>query len=155
MKIHIEMVAGLPEDEILIKCSALSDTIQDIHRAILDAASQAPKLTFYKKNEAYFFPLAAVLFFETGGEAVYAHTGDDVFRIKLRLYELENILPSHFIRVSKSTILNSRHILSITRNLTSASLVQFHNSHKQVFVSRHYYNNLRQRLNERSTCNED
>ncbi|MCL1808672.1 MAG: LytTR family transcriptional regulator [Clostridiales bacterium] len=91
-----------------------------------------------------------MLFFETSGENVYAHTAGDSFRIKFRLYELVEMLPGHFVRAAKSTIINIRHILSIDRNLASASLVQFHGSHKKVYVSRLYYQTLKCRLGERS-----
>lgn len=53
------------------------------------------------------------------------------------------------MRVSKSTILNINHIYSITRNLTSSSIVEFQNTHKQVYVSRHYYKPLKFKLLEK------
>jgi len=65
------------------------------------------------------------------------------------LYELEEMLPNNFVRVSKSTILNVNQIYSINRNLTSSSLVQFYKSYKQVYVSRNYNKILKQRLEER------
>lgn len=150
MKVRIEIAENLVEDEIIIKCKQITKTIQNIQKTIIDETSSVPKLTFYKQNEEYYFTLEEILFFETNKDLVYAHTAGDAFRIKFRLYELEDILPHYFIRVSKSTILNTRRILSIEKNLTSASLVQFYKSHKQVYVSRLYYKSLRQRLSERS-----
>ena len=150
MKINIEIVENQDEDEIIIKCKQITKAIQKIHKSIIENSSMTPKLIFYKKNEEYYLELEKIYFFETSGECVYAHTADDVYRIRLRLYELEDILPHYFIRVSKSTILNIQHILSISRNLTSASLIEFNKSHKQVYVSRLYYKSLRLRLNERS-----
>ena len=146
MKVHIEIVENLAEDEVVIRCARITGTIQSIHQAITEQASVAPKLTFHKKSEEYYFPLEDVLFFETGSDQVYAHTADDVFRVKYRLWELEEFLPKAFARISKSGIVNTRHILSIDRDLTASSLVRFHKSHKQVYVSRMYYKSLRQRL---------
>jgi DNA-binding LytR/AlgR family response regulator len=150
MKINIETIEDLAEDEIIIRCKRPTKMIQKIYSMLADETSLAPKLVFYKKNEEYYFPLQDVLFFETSGENIYAHTADDAFRIKFRLYELEEILPKYFVRAAKSTIINIRHILSINRDLTSSSLVQFHNSHKKVYVSRLYYQTLKQKLSERS-----
>ncbi|MCL1981840.1 MAG: LytTR family transcriptional regulator [Clostridiales bacterium] len=150
MKINIETVENLTEDEIIIRCRKPTKAIQKICQLIADEAFASPKLVYYKKNEEYYFPLDDVLFFETSGENVYAHTADDSFRIKFRLYELVEMLPGHFVRAAKSTIINIRHILSIDRNLASASLVQFHGSHKKVYVSRLYYQTLKCRLSERS-----
>lgn len=151
MKLRIEIVDDLPEPEIVVRCGRVDDTIQKIQQFVTDQASGAPKLTFYKQNQEYYFPLTDVLFFETDGEYVYAHTAGDAYRIKYRLYELEEILPRVFMRASKSTIVNMNRIYSITHSLTSSSLVQFSDSHKQVYASRHYSGALRQRLNERSS----
>lgn len=150
MKVRIELVDGLAEDEVLIRCGRVDDTIQKIHRYILEQSTAGPKITFYKQNQEFYFPLDDVLFFETEGEHIYAHTANDAYRIKYRLYELEEMLPRYFVRAAKSTIVNIRQVYSIARNLTASSLIQFVNSHKQVYVSRYYYQQLRQRLNERS-----
>ena len=65
------------------------------------------------------------------------------------LYELEELLPGQFMRVSKSAILNTSHVYSITKNLSSSSVVQFRNTHKQVYVSRMYYKPLKCKLEEK------
>ncbi len=150
MKIRIELTDGLGEDEVLIRCGRVDDRIQKIHDYILEQSSQNLSMTFYKQNEEFYFPLDNVLFFETEDEHLYAHTVNDEYRIKYRLYELEEILPRHFVRASKSAIVNMTQVFSIARNLTASSLIQFKGSHKHVYVSRHYYKTLRQRLNERS-----
>ena len=151
MKIRIELASDLTEDEVLIRCGRMDDTIQKIQQYILEQTTSNSKIIFYKQNQEFYFPLDKVLFFETEDEHIYAHTTDDAYRIKHRLYELEEILPRNFMRAAKSTIVNITQVHSITRNLTASSLIQFINSHKQVYVSRYYYRELRQRLNERSS----
>ena len=71
------------------------------------------------------------------------------YQTKYKLYELEDILPGFFMRVSKSTILNTNHIYSINRNLTASSVVAFSDTHKQVYVSRYYYKPLISKLEEK------
>ncbi|MEG0578156.1 MAG: LytTR family DNA-binding domain-containing protein, partial [Bacilli bacterium] len=68
-----------------------------------------------------------------------AHTIDNAYQVKYKLYELEEILTNNFMRVSKSTIVNIDYIYSIERNITSSSIVEFQNTHKKVYVSRYYY----------------
>lgn len=150
MKIRIETLEGLQEDEVIIRCGRVDDTIQRIHDYIQGQSLLKTGFTFYKQNQEYYFPLEEVLFFESDDERVYAHTSDDAFLIKYRLYELEEILPRCFVRASKSTIVNTRKVYSIERNLASASLLKFADSHKQVYVSRHYYKQLKERLDERT-----
>lgn len=148
MKVKIEITEGLAEDEVVIHCATVDDKVQRLHQLIVEQSATAARLVFYKENQEFFFPLEEVLFFETEGEAVYAHTKNDAYRIRYRLYELEQLLPPFFIRAAKSSIVNARRIHSITRNLTSASLVQFADTHKQVYVSRRYYGALRERMDE-------
>lgn len=149
MKVHIEVDDSMSVDEVLIRCGRADENIRNICQLILEHGDAEPNITFYKENREYYFPLKNVLFFETDGEHIYAHTADDAFFIKYRLYELENMLPRSFVRVAKSTIVNSAKVYSVTRNITSASLIQFAGSHKQVFASRNYYKDLQQRLQER------
>ncbi len=150
MKIRIEIVDGSEEDEVIIKCGRVDDTIQKIHDYIAEQSKTGARIAFFKENREFYFSVDMVLFFETEGEHVYAHTANDAYLIKYRLYELEEILPRNFIRAAKSTIVNILQVYSITRNLTSSSPVSFKNSHKRVYVSRYYYSELRRRLNERS-----
>ncbi len=149
MKISIEEMPGLAEDEIIIRCAKTSDGIRALYAQISELSGQAPRIALYKDQSEYFFSLENVLFFETEGDCVYAHTKTDSFQTKSRLYELEKLLPSAFIRVSKSTILNTARVLAITRNLTSASLVEFEETHKHVYASRRYYAALKTALSER------
>lgn len=148
MKIKIETDNSLEETEITIKCREISPDIEKIEQAIMNASKKA-NIIFYKKNKEYYLNINSILFFETSDKLIYAHTADDYFTISKKLYELEEILPMQFIRVSKSTILNVNHIYSIERNLTSSSAVQFNASHKQVYVSRNYFKELKKRIDER------
>lgn len=150
MKIHIEVADNLEENEVVIRCKSIDATVRKIHEFVQREASRSPAFVFYKENQEFYFPLDEVLFFETEGEQVYAHTAKDAYRIKYRLYELEELLPRNFIRAAKATIVNTSQIYSVTRNLTASSLVHFSGTHKQIYASRHYYNQLRERLNERN-----
>lgn len=149
MKIRIEMEPTLSEDEIIIRCSKVDESIVKIENAITGICAAKEKFTFYQGDTEYYLPLEKILFFETEGNQIYAHTAKDVYQTKYRLYELEKMLPDDFIRVSKSTILNVHHVFSIKRNLTASSEVQFEGSHKQVYVSRNYYKQLKKRLEEK------
>jgi DNA-binding LytR/AlgR family response regulator len=106
-------------------------------------------MIFFQGEKEYYFSLDEILFFETEEGRINAHTKNDVFQVKYRLYELEEMLPSTFVRVAKSTIVNIRYIRSITKSLASASELEFVGSHKVVYVSRNYYKALKHKLEER------
>lgn len=150
MKIHIEIINDLKEEELIIRCPRVDETIEKIHKYALEQSTLKSKIIFYKKNQEFYFPLEEVLFFETEGERIYAHTVNDAYSVKFRLYELESILPRYFVRAAKSAIVNIMQVYSINRNLTASSLISFTNSHKHVYVSRSYYREFKRLLEERS-----
>lgn len=146
MKVRIEVVEDEADEEIIIRCVRVDETVQRIQQYAKNRAAGNVQITFYKDNQEYYFPVGQILFFETEGEYVYGHTVKDTYRTKYRLYELEELLPAYFTRASKSAVINSRQVYSITKNLTASSLVTFHGSHKHVYVSRNYYQKLRQMM---------
>jgi len=150
LKVRIEIIDGIGEEEVIIRCAELNGTVSEIQRAIAEKAPKMPKMVFFKDKDEYYFPLANILFFETESDTVYAHTANDIFKTEFKLYELQGFLPGKFVRISKSAIVNTAHILSISRNLASSSLIRFHRSHKQVYVSRLYYRELKNKMNERN-----
>ena len=150
MKIRIEIENNLNEEEIVIRCRELNRMVQDIQTVISEKISNIPNVVFYKDKEEYFFQLSEILFFETDNDMVYAHTASDIYRTDYKLYELLKFLPYEFVRISKSAIVNTMHILSISRNLASSSLIRFYKSHKQIYVSRLYYKDLKEKLTSRS-----
>jgi len=149
MKVRIDIDENLEEDEIIIRCSKLDDKTRKAYDTLMDITKESKHLMLYKGNVEYYFPAENILFFETTDNCISAHTVDNFFETTYRLYELEELLPGYFMRVSKSTILNLNHIYSVSRNLTASSEVQFANTHKQVYVSRYYYKSLKCRLEEK------
>lgn len=149
MKIEIEVDENIKEDKFIIKCKELTDDINKIQKAIKEILEKKIQITFYKDNVEYYISLGEVLFFETENTNINAHTKENVYQVKYKLYELEEILPNNFMRVSKSTILNVDLIYSVTKNITSSSVVEFQNTHKTVYVSRYYYKPLKLKLLEK------
>jgi len=150
MRIRIEVNNEIKENEIVIRCSDLSEDVKKIKFILEDVLSNKTDIIFYRGDTEYYISLEEILFFETERNGICAHTINNIYNVKYKLYELEEFLPGHFMRVSKSTILNTNHIYSITRSISSSSKVEFQNTHKQVFVSRYYYKPLNIKLLERS-----
>ncbi len=149
MKISIEFDASRTEEEIIIRCNRLTEEILRLQAAISDLAPGVRKFVCYQDDKEYYIPLDEILFFETESGHIRAHTRHQVYKTRFRLYELEELLPGSFMRVSKSTILNTDHIYSITKDLTASSIVEFQGTHKQVYVSRYYYKPLKFKLEEK------
>lgn len=149
MKIRIEVDSKIKENEVIIRCNENSEDIKNIQAMINEMLLSKKHIIFYKDDSEYYLSLEEILFFETEKSAVCAHTTDNIYTVKYRLYELEELLPGYFMRVSKSTILNTNHIYSITHSISSSSKVEFKNTYKQVYVSRYYYKPLKIKLLEK------
>ena len=146
MKVKIEIEEGLEEEEVVIRCGSLNDSVVSLQNYISKQNSGKRCLTLTSGETDFFVPIEEIYFFETEGRELRAHTADRIFTCSYKLYEL---LPGSFMRISKSTIANLDYIYSITRNLTASSVVEFSGSKKRAMVSRSYYKLLVDRLQTR------
>lgn len=146
MKVTIEIDPALHDTEVVIHCSKLDDSIVNLQNRIVQQNNGSQCLSLYNKDTQYYIPVNTIYFFETEGKEILAHTRDKIFHTQLKLYELEAILPSAFMRISKSTIANLDYIYSITRNLTASSMIAFADSRKTTLVSRSYYKALTEQM---------
>lgn len=153
MKIRIDLEEAVEEEEIIIRCSSLTPEILELQKLLSENFTRKQSIAFYKGDARVYVPEEEILFFETEQDGISAHSVDDCYQIRYRLYELEELLPRYFMRVSKSTILNTRKIFSIDKNIYASSVVTFRGTHKQVFVSRHYFKPLVEKLEEKREIN--
>ena len=149
MRVKIEMVSGLPEAEVLIRCGQLDESIVMLQNYIMEQGNSKQCLPLSRGDTEYYVPIEQIYFFETEGKVIFAHTAEQLFQCPYKLYELEELLPGGFMRISKSTIANLDYVYSITRNLTASSMAEFQGSNKSVMVSRSYYKAVLERLRER------
>lgn len=146
MKVRIELDPQMDEPEMIIRAPRLTEEVARLQQLILE--QKMTPLIFYKDRSEYFVDVSEILFFETDGEKIYGHTREEAYEVRQKLYELEEILPIAFCRISKSTIVNAKQIYSIEKSFSGTSTVNFYQTHKQVHVSRHYYQLLKERLKE-------
>ena len=67
------------------------------------------------------------------------------FRIRLRLYEIEEMLPSYFIKINKSTIANEKQIEKFSATFSGAVDAIFKCGYKE-YVSRRCFSEIKRRL---------
>lgn len=149
MKIRVEIDEKLAEEEIILRCRELNEETIAMQKRLAGAVNEGMKLTVMRGELEYYLDLQEILFFETAGAAVAVHTVSQIYETHLRLYELEEMLPGNFLRVSKSVILNTGRIRSVRKNITGASEVEFDGTGKKAFVSRSYFKLLTNKLEEK------
>ena len=149
MKVRIEVDEHLEEEYVVIHCRKLDANILRIQEMLSVQQSDSNVIILHRGEKEFYLPLKNILFFETESKAVMAHTKSELYEAEYKLYELEEMLPGYFMRISKSAIVNLNHVYSITKNITASSLIEFANCHKQIYVSRNYYKALVDRLAEK------
>ncbi len=110
MKVRLEIDDTLNENEIVIRTKEYTE---DLKQLISNFKSK-PSIQFFKQDTEYYLDLDAILFFESDQGTVYAHTANDMFSTTQKLYELENILPNSFLRISKSTAVIYRKFIFVS-----------------------------------------
>ena len=148
LKIRIEMSEGVQE-EVVIRCREITPEIIRLQQLLSGDFDRSNQFLVYKGDTEYYLNVNDIIFFETEGNAVMAHTKNDMYETRRKLYELEELSGGRFQRISKSAIVNVDKVYSIKRNVTSSSAIEFQGTHKQIYVSRAYYKVLREKLEEK------
>ncbi|MBQ7921708.1 MAG: response regulator transcription factor [Clostridia bacterium] len=147
MKIRTETVPE-GEEEIVIRCRERTEKIMLLESLIENAVKSQSEIPLYIGRTEYYISKNEILFFETSDGKVYAHTVTGMYASEYRLFEVENIMPSYFIRISKSAIVNTKRISSLRRELTGSGEIGFKGCDKKVYFSRGYYKFLRDKIEE-------
>ena len=146
MKLRIEIDPDMPE-EIIIRAHSENDEVRRLSSAV-ERTLGGSEISVRKGDRERYISCDAILYFETGDNRVWAHTADDIYCVSMRLTELMNMLPRIFARASKSCLVNTTHICSIRRFPTGIAVAEFTGAGKTVYISRMYYKNVRDTIEE-------
>lgn len=126
-----------------IQCYKISDEVREI---IAFVKSRQGQLTGTADERQYEIAVADIFYIESVDNKTFIYTKNKVFETRQKLYELEKILKEkHFLRVSKSTLLNLMKISAIKPALNSRfTAVLF--SGEQVVITRKYVPELKKAL---------
>ncbi|MGL5540922.1 MAG: LytTR family DNA-binding domain-containing protein, partial [Erysipelotrichaceae bacterium] len=93
MKIKIEVDSTIQETEVLIRCAALSSEIVKLEKMLAEYANAPSMLAVYSADKEHYLSMDQLLFFESDGDCIMAHTKEHAYECTYRLYELEAMLP--------------------------------------------------------------
>ena len=143
MKISININPDNPETEISLTCPSLTPEVEKLLSMIRVMDS---KLTVKKDGEVFLLDLGEILYLETMERKCFVYTDKTVYETDAKMYELEQQLAaSGFFRVSKSTLLQLKHIKSLRADLNHRIRITMDNG-EQLIASRMYADDLRERL---------
>ena len=143
MKITILENKPDKEDEIIVKCNFIDEDLTLLLNQLRNGSS---KMNFNKDNKIILVEKKDILFFESVDDKVFAYTQEDAFETKLKLYELENILPSkNFFRANKAVIVNVNKIQILSPAFGGRFEALLKNGYR-VIISRNYVPKLKELL---------
>ena len=135
VKVILQQISDKADERLIIECVEVTPDVESIRSYAL---TKGTTLTGSVDERIYQFNLSDVFYFEAVDERVFAYTKSRTLELKARLYELENAYSDkHFIRCSKSFVLNLMKIECISPILNGRFMAHMKNGEK-IIISRQY-----------------
>lgn len=130
------------EEEVVVYARERTKLVDDIEALVIGSI---PELIGYKENQAVKLSSDSVYCFTVEDNKVYALTDSEKLQIKLRLYQLEEILSDTFVKINQSCIANIRKIERFDTSVSGTLLIKFKNGYKD-YVSRRQMKAVKERF---------
>ena len=141
MGVKVELDPSLAEIEVTVRAPGASAEL-----TALLARLDPPRLTVFRGTEAVLLDPAEILRFYGEDKEVRAQTAEEVYTVRLRLYELEERLDRRvFVRVSHSEIINWKRVRALDLGLAGTIQVTLDGG-LAVYVSRRYVKKIKEVL---------
>lgn len=135
MDVVIEPVGRDRQEQVLIRCHAVTEEVREISAFI---KSRQGTLTGTLEGTQFEIPVSEIFYIESVDGRTFLYTGDQVFQTSARIYELEELLrPRRFCRISKSTLVNLMKIKAIQPDFNGRFTALLRSGEK-VLISRSY-----------------
>lgn len=147
MKVRIRLITESEEERAELLVHERDSSVERLADYIETEAYRSVVILCGNGEDIYRVPCTDIYYIETGKERRLVHVENAVYVSEMRLYELENILPPGFIRISKSTILNIDKVASYKPLLNGMMAVTMANG-EVTYISRKYLKEVRNRIME-------
>lgn len=153
MKIKVSSLkdSSIPKNEIevLVKSPVISKDVNEVIEYIKQFQNKTSrKIVVNCDGIIKEINIDDIICFYSDKKHNYCRTKEKSYKIKSKLYEIENMDPN-FIRISKACIVNSKHIKFFNLNETGRIVVVF-NDESEEAVSRRKVKSIMEFLEERS-----
>ena len=143
MDVEVKLIHPEENEYVRIGCHKVDDRIDEITRFI---KSRQGSLEGYSEGDLYNIPIADVYYIESVDDKTFLYLEKETYESRKRLYELEKITDSfHFVRISKSVVVNLMKVDSIKPALNGRFLCKLKNG-EDVIISRKYVQVLKEKL---------
>lgn len=142
MRVSIRKIANKEDEQVVIECVEVTAEIKDVEAYIRNKGTKLSGVNEQRIMRQ--FHLKDVYYFEALDEKVFAYTRQDVYEIKMRMYEVEReYMKHHFVRCSKSVVMNLMLLDSISPALNGRFFAHMQNGEK-LMISRKYAQQIKQ-----------
>ena len=143
MDVEIEQVGKEKRELVLIRCHEITEEVREITAFV---KSRQGSLSGVMEEKQYEIPVSDIYYIESVDGKTFLYTKDQVYETTYRVYELENLLQTkHFLRISKSMLLNLMKIRSI-QPAFNGRFTAVLKSGEEVMISRNYVKDLKSAL---------
>ncbi len=139
-------IIKIPEDgteRVVVECHRETPTVNAIVRFV---QSMNRSIRGELNESEYEIGIQDILYIESIDNRTFLYTADEVYRVRERLYELENmLLDASFLRISKGVVVNLLKIVSIKPALNGRFAAVLINN-EEVIISRKYVPDLKKKI---------
>lgn len=136
MRVSVRKILKKEDEQVIIECVELTREVEDIRAYVLGKGMEISGTADGQRTER--FRLEDVYYFEALDEKLFAYTGEQVYEMKMRLYEAEKAFEKfHFVRCSKSVVINLLLLEGISPVLNGRFFAHMKNG-ERLMISRQY-----------------
>ncbi len=145
MKVKLAISPDIVEDLVTIEAQAMSEQVSHLMTYIQNLDKRTTSLTVKKGEQIYLIDYASIVRLYLEDKILQVQTQEDSFTSNLRLYQVKDMLPVHFLQISQSEIINIRQLDHL--KLTPIGMVKlFMKNGSIIYSSRRYLKTIKERL---------
>ena len=145
MKVKLAISPDIVEDLVTIEAQDMSEQVSHLMTYIQNLDKRTTNLTVKKGEQIYLVDYASIVRLYLEDKILQVQTQEDSFTSNLRLYQVKDMLPVHFLQISQSEIINIRQLDHL--KLTPNGLVKLVMKNGSItYSSRRYLKTIKERL---------
>ncbi len=135
MKLEVRKVPESEPETVEIRYHWITEEIREI---VSFVKSRQGQLSATRDGQRFEVPVVDLFYAESVDDRVFLYTASDSYEIRMKLYELEELLKNQsFLRISKSMLVNLMKIASVRPALNGRFSALLKNG-EEIIISRKY-----------------
>lgn len=150
IKVRTNISDKYDDIEIVINSPVKDEQVQRLENKLLfETTKTIQKIIGMQGNDIFVINVLDIIVFYSEEKNNFCKTKDGVYKIKEKLYYLEEMLPKNeFIRISNSAIININNVKCFNTSIVGKMIVKFEDGSEEA-VSRRRTSEIMKFLNER------